>query len=48
MHVGGDLEGSFFQACKWLDLCGRNGIIQNAEDLNLQRILWNLQDLKSP
>ena len=26
-----DLEGSFFQACKWLELCGRNGIIQNPE-----------------
>lgn len=24
-----DLESSFFQACKWLDICGRNGIIQN-------------------
>lgn len=24
-----DLEASFFQACKWLDTCGRNGIIQN-------------------
>ena len=26
-----DIEGSFFQACNWLDLCGRNGIILNPE-----------------
>ena len=24
-----NLESSFFQACKWLDICGKNGIIQN-------------------
>ena len=24
-----DLTESFFQACQWLDTCGRNGIIQN-------------------
>ena len=26
-----DLEGSFFQACKWLEQWGHNGIIQNPE-----------------
>ena len=25
------LEESFYQACAWLDLCGRNGIVQNPE-----------------
>ena len=25
------LEQSFFQACQWLELCGKNGIIQNPE-----------------
>lgn len=24
-----DLETGFFQACRWLDTCGKNGIIQN-------------------
>ena len=24
-----DLEKCFFQACEWLDICGKNGIIQN-------------------
>ena len=28
-----DIESSFFQACKWLDLCGRNGIIQSPDKL---------------
>tara|TARA_B100000586_G_scaffold16662_1_gene11258 strand:- start:1329 stop:1748 length:420 start_codon:yes stop_codon:yes gene_type:complete len=26
-----DIEKSFFQACRWLDLCGRHRIIQNPE-----------------
>jgi hypothetical protein len=26
-----NVEDSFFQACRWLDLCGHNGIIQNPD-----------------
>ena len=26
-----DIEGSFRQACEWLDLCGRNGIVLNPD-----------------
>jgi hypothetical protein len=26
-----DIEESFFQACRWLDICGRNGITLNPE-----------------
>ena len=25
------IEECFFQACQWLDLCGRNGIVLNPE-----------------
>ena len=28
------IEESFFQACQWLDLCGRNGITLNPEKFN--------------
>ena len=27
------LEESFFQTCRWLDICGRHGIVQNPEKI---------------
>jgi len=36
------IEESFFQACNWLETCGRNGIILNPDKFVSHRMLLNL------